>query len=35
WYFFEESQKPEVQYEAKPTKYMKIVNQRNFFLKKS
>ncbi|MFQ3916941.1 helix-turn-helix domain-containing protein [Leptospira kirschneri] len=33
WYFFEESQKPEVQYEAKPTKYMKIVNQRNFFFK--
>ncbi|UML78802.1 helix-turn-helix domain-containing protein [Leptospira kirschneri] len=33
WYFFEESQKPEVQYEAKPTKYMKIVNQRNLFFK--
>ncbi|WP_161938730.1 helix-turn-helix domain-containing protein, partial [Leptospira interrogans] len=33
WYFFEESQKPEVQYKVKPTQNKRIENQRELFLK--
>ncbi|WP_017860364.1 hypothetical protein, partial [Leptospira interrogans] len=33
WYFFEESQKPEVQYKVKPTENKRIENQRELFLK--
>ncbi|OQM30124.1 hypothetical protein DV30_12670 [Leptospira interrogans serovar Canicola str. Gui44] len=33
WYFFEESQKPEVPFEVKPTENKRIENQRELFLK--
>ncbi|UOG51023.1 helix-turn-helix domain-containing protein [Leptospira noguchii] len=33
WYFFEESQKPEVQYEVKPTENKRIEKRRELFLK--
>ncbi|EMJ50932.1 hypothetical protein LEP1GSC111_0026 [Leptospira interrogans str. UT126] len=33
WYFFEESQKSEVQYKVKPTENKRIENQRELFLK--
>lgn len=33
WYFFEESQKPEVQYKVKPTENESLENQRELFLK--
>ncbi|UMQ60653.1 helix-turn-helix domain-containing protein [Leptospira interrogans] len=33
WYFFEESQKPEVQYKVKTTENKRIENQRELFLK--
>ncbi|MBE0302119.1 helix-turn-helix domain-containing protein [Leptospira interrogans] len=33
WYFFEESQKPEVQYKIKPTENESLENQKELFLK--
>ncbi|ULG94495.1 helix-turn-helix domain-containing protein (plasmid) [Leptospira interrogans] len=33
WYFFEESQKPEVQYKVKPTENKRIEKQKGLFLK--